>query len=66
MRALAIFLLLFLAVAWFMSMVIPSLPNLGNPSLNYLESGGISAIVLFFLWEKWGRKESGEHGAKEK
>jgi hypothetical protein len=60
LKAVVIFLLIFFALSYFMSMVNPYLPNTGNPTINYLESGGISAFLLLLIWEKWGRKEAGE------
>jgi hypothetical protein len=54
------FILLFFAIAYFMSMANPYLPNTGNSTFNYLESGGISAFLIIVIWEKWLRKESGE------
>jgi hypothetical protein len=59
-KTVAIFLLIFFALSYFMSMVNPYLPNTGNPTINYLESGGISAFLLLLIWEKYGRKEAGE------
>jgi hypothetical protein len=59
-KALFFFILLFFAIAYFMSMAQPYLPNLGNPTINYLESGGISAFLIILIWEKWLRRESGE------
>lgn len=59
-KAIAIFLLIFFAVAYGMSMINPYLPNTGNVSINYFETGGLSVLAIFFIWEKWGRKESGQ------
>jgi len=60
LKTVAIFVVIFFALSYFMSMVNPYLPNTGNPTINYLESGGISAFLLLLIWEKWGRKEAGE------
>lgn len=60
LKVVVIFLLIFFALSYFMSMLNPYLPNTGNPTINYLESGGISALLLLLLWEKWGRKEAEE------
>jgi hypothetical protein len=61
----AIFALIFLAIAFIMGMVSPSIPKTGNPNVDWIVSGGISGIAILFVWEKWGRKESGERGSEK-
>ena len=56
-KAYLLFILLFFAVGYFMSMANPYLPNTGNATLNYLETGGITAFIVILAWEKWLRKE---------
>lgn len=60
LKSIAVFLLIFFAVGYGMSMIQPSLPTSTNPTFNYLETGGLTAFLVFLIWEKWGRKESGE------
>jgi hypothetical protein len=57
-KALALFVILFLAVGYGMSLIQDKLPDLGSSSANWAETSGVTAIILILLWEMWLRKDA--------
>jgi len=53
------FLVAFIIAGFVGSMVLPYVPNTGNVSLNWLLSYIVPGFLLFFIWERFFRKQAG-------
>lgn len=52
------FILAFIVASFFGGIIQPYVPNIGNPTLQYVIGTAIPAIVLLWLWEKFFRKQA--------
>jgi len=53
------FLVAFIIAGFVGGIIMPYVPNTGNPTVTWLIGYAVPGFVLFFIWEKFFRKQAG-------